>query len=86
MNKIITLVRKEVLDILRDKKTLIMMVAVPVLLYPAMIIGMVLIMNVVASAQQETIHTAAYAVEYEEHVAALKEMQEQGLYPDGLWK
>ena len=77
MNKIITLVRKEVLDILLDKKTLIMMVAVPVLLYPAMIIGMVLIMNVVASAQQETIHTAAYAVEYEEHVAALKEIYKE---------
>ena len=76
MNKIMTLVRKEVLDILRDKKTLIIMVAVPVLLYPAMIIGMVLIMNMVASAQQETIHTVAYAVEYEEQAAALKEIYE----------
>ena len=55
MNKIVTLIRKEVLDILRDKKTLIMMVAVPVLLYPAMIIGMVLIMGMVANMQQETI-------------------------------
>lgn len=77
MNKIATLVRKEVLDILRDKKTLIMMVAVPVLLYPAMIIGMVLIMNVVASAQQETIHTAAYSAEYEEYVATLKEIYKE---------
>ena len=31
-----TILRKEILDTLRDKRTLIMMVAVPVLLYPAM--------------------------------------------------
>ena len=46
MNKIKTLVKKELLDVLRDKKTLIIMVVVPILLYPAMIIGMVLIMNI----------------------------------------
>ena len=77
MNKIVTLVRKEVLDILRDKKTLIMMLAVPVLLYPAMIIGMVLIMGMVASMQQETIHTAAYATEYEQHAAVLEEIYKE---------
>ena len=77
MNKIVTLVRKEVLDILRDKKTLIIMLVVPVLLYPAMIIGMVLIMNVMASMQQDTIHTAAYAAEYEEQAAVLKELYEE---------
>ena len=77
MNKIATLVRKEVLDILRDKKTLIMMLVVPVLLYPAMIIGMVLIMGMVASMQQETIHTAAYLTEYEEQAAVLKEIYEE---------
>ena len=77
MNKIATLVRKEVLDILRDKKTLIMMLVVPVLLYPAMIIGMVLIMGMVASMQQETIHIAAYCAEYEEKVAVLKELYEE---------
>ena len=77
MNKIATLVRKEVLDILRDKKTLIMMLVVPVLLYPAMIIGMVLIMSAVASMQEDTMHTAAYATQYEEHVAVLKELYEE---------
>ena len=77
MNKIVTLIRKEVLDILRDKKTLIMMLVVPVLLYPAMIIGMALIMGTVASMQQETIHTAAYCAEYEEQVAVLKEIYKE---------
>lgn len=77
MNKVMTLIRKEVLDILRDKKTLIVMVAVPILLYPAMIIGMVLIMNMVASSQQETIHTAAYSAECEEYAAALQEIYDE---------
>ncbi len=77
MNKVMTLIRKEVLDILRDKKTLIIMVAVPILLYPAMIIGMVLIMNMVTSSQQETIHTAAYSAEYEEYAAALQELYDE---------
>ena len=74
MNKIKTLVRKEILDILRDKKTLIMMVAVPILLYPSMIIGMVLIMSMIASSQQETVHIAAYSSEYETQVEALREI------------
>ena len=83
MNKIVTLIRKEVLDILRDKKTLIMMVAVPVLLYPAMIIGMVLIMGMVANMQQETIHTAAYSTEYEEPAAVVKiHMENRHIFTD----
>ncbi len=77
MNKVMTLIRKEVLDILRDKKTLIIMVAVPILLYPAMIIGMVLIMNMVTSSQQEKIHTAAYPAKYEEYAAALQEIYDE---------
>lgn len=77
MNKIKTLVRKEILDILRDKKTLIIMVAVPILLYPALIIGMVLLMNMIASSQQEKVHTAAYPVEYEAQVMSLQEIYEE---------
>ena len=77
MNKVMTLIRKEVLDILRDKKTLIIMVAVPILLYPAMIIGMVLIMNMVTSSQQEKIHTAAYPAKYEEYAGALQEIYDE---------
>lgn len=76
MNKIKTLVRKEILDILRDKKTLIIMVAVPILLYPAMIIGMVMIMSMIAATQEEKIHTAAYAAEYEEQAAVLEQIYE----------
>ena len=77
MNKVLTLIRKEVLDILRDKKTLIIMVAVPVLLYPAMIIGIVMIMSMIASSQMETIHTAAYSTEYEEYATAFQEIYDE---------
>ena len=38
MKKIGILIKKEVRDILRDKKTLIMIVVVPMLLYPLIII------------------------------------------------
>ena len=34
-----TLVKKEMLDVFRDKKTVIMMLVVPVILYPLIFIG-----------------------------------------------
>ena len=34
-----TLVKKEMLDVFRDKKTVIMMMVVPVILYPLIFIG-----------------------------------------------
>lgn len=60
MRQIKTLVKKEMLDILRDKKTLIMMVVVPVLLYPLILIGMTMAMSMIMQSQEETVHTVAY--------------------------
>lgn len=76
MKKIKILVRKEILDILRDKKTLIIMVAVPMLLYPAIIIGMVFVMNFFMQSQEEHIHTVAYSTQDEEEVLRLREIYE----------
>jgi len=47
MNKqtIFSLYKKEMLDIFRDKKTMIIMVLVPLFLYPCMMLGMMLIMS-----------------------------------------
>ncbi len=47
MNKktIFSLYKKEMLDIFRDKKTMIIMVLVPLFLYPCMMLGMMLIMT-----------------------------------------
>ncbi|MBQ9929027.1 MAG: CPBP family intramembrane metalloprotease [Lachnospiraceae bacterium] len=60
MKRLKTLIKKEIMDILRDKKTLIIMVVVPLLLYPTIMIGMSLIMSMVIQSQEEAVHTVAY--------------------------
>ncbi len=77
MNKIMTLVKKELLDVLRDKKTLIIMVVVPILLYPAMIIGMVFIMNMIMQSQTESEHIAAYDTTDQMYIEKLEEIYEK---------
>ncbi len=47
------LFKRELLDIFRDKKTMVMMIVLPLLLYPAIIIGMVFVVNKISSAQEE---------------------------------
>lgn len=74
MNKIKTLIRKEILDILRDRKTLVMMVVVPVLLYPLIIIGMALLFGRMAQSQEEKVCTAGYLAKYEDTVSHLREL------------
>ncbi|MCH5248660.1 MAG: CPBP family intramembrane metalloprotease [Lachnospiraceae bacterium] len=44
-----TLVKKEMLDVLRDKKTVVMMLVVPVILYPLIFIGAMQVMAMVSS-------------------------------------
>ena len=39
------LYKKEILDVLRDKKTIIMMVIVPLLIYPLMFVGGMVMMS-----------------------------------------
>lgn len=65
MRIIRTLIKKEVRDILRDKKTLVIMVAVPLLLYPAMIMGIALLMSNIAGSQAGQVYTIAYPKEDE---------------------
>lgn len=76
MRQIKTLVRKEILDILRDKKTLIMMVVVPVLLYPLILIGMTMIMGTMMQSQEETVHTVYYPREQVQFADNLKRLYE----------
>lgn len=72
MKKIQILIRKEIQDILRDKKTLIMMVVVPVLLYPLMIIGITLIMGHIMQSQGDTTYEVGYDAKYEDFVSELQ--------------
>lgn len=55
MNKktVFSLYKKEMLDIFRDKKTMIIMVLVPLFLYPCMMLGMMLIMSSISQESLE---------------------------------
>ncbi len=77
MRKIRTLVKKEVTDILRDRKTLILMVLVPVLLYPTIMIGMTLVMNSYMMAQAEKEYTIGYTEECSAIIENLERIYEQ---------
>lgn len=66
MNKQIikALYKKEILDILRDKKTLLMMIVVPLVLYPLIFLGSMALAS--SMANQSTAH--AYHIAIDEHV------------------
>ena len=72
MRKIAVLVKKEVRDILRDKKTLVMMVVVPILLYPLIIIGMSIGISLFMNAQEDNDHTVGYDGAYEAEVRQME--------------
>ncbi|MCR4691066.1 MAG: ABC transporter permease [Lachnospiraceae bacterium] len=78
------LYKRELLDIFRDKKTVVMMVALPILLYPALIIAMVLIINAVTASQAEKEYTVYMDLDQEADTAirgfaALDEKDEDAL-------
>ena len=75
MRKMKILLGKELLDILRDKKTLIIMVLVPILLYPAMLMGIVLVSSGLLASQKEKTYQVAYSAE-DVPVQELKEFYE----------
>ena len=77
MKKIGILIKKEVRDILRDKKTLIMMVVVPMLLYPLIIIGMSLAVSMFMQSQVIEAHIVEYNAQYEEEVNALERLYKE---------
>ena len=58
-NKIKALLKRELTDIFRDKKTLCMMVLLPLLLYPLMIVGMTLLFSAITQSQEETTYQVA---------------------------
>lgn len=70
-----TLIKKEVLDVFRDKKTVIMMLVVPVILYPLIFIGA---MQVVAAISSSTDNqNYIIAVEAEDDGAFFKTLQDR---------
>ncbi len=61
MNKriVASLYKKEIIDILRDKKTMLMMIVVPLVLYPLLFVGTMMLMKSMMNASTEKSYTVA---------------------------
>ena len=69
--RMFALFKREVKDIFRDKKTMIMMIVVPIFLYPLLIIGMTLIVNAINVSQMDKSYKVSYVSIDEETVNSL---------------
>ncbi|MBO6016075.1 MAG: ABC transporter permease [Lachnospiraceae bacterium] len=74
--RMFALFKREVKDIFRDKKTMIMMIVVPIFLYPLLIIGMTLIVNAINVSQMDKSYKVSYVSIDEETVNSLTEISE----------
>ncbi len=54
------LFKREIRDILRDKKTMIMMVLLPLVLYPLLIVGIALLSTAIIQSQEEKTYVVAF--------------------------
>lgn len=71
-----TLFKKEMLDVLRDKKTVVMMLVVPIILYPLLFIGVMQLMAAISSSMEE--QNYRIAVEAEDEGAFLRRLTAYG--------
>lgn len=77
MRKIRILIKKEIMEILRDKKTLIIMVLVPLLMYPLLIIGMTLGMSLIMQSEEEQEHIVGYRMEDKAYLEPIEELYQR---------
>lgn len=77
MKKIGILFKKEMTEILRDKKTLIIMLIMPLIVYPAMLIGLSLGISMIMQSQAEDSQIVGYSIEDEEYIQTLKAIYER---------
>ena len=77
MKKIGILVKKEMTEILRDKKTLIIALIMPLILYPAMLIGLSLGLTMIMESQAEDSQIVGYNIEDEAYIEPLRALYEQ---------
>lgn len=77
MNKIGILFKKEMTEILRDKKTLIIMLIMPLIVYPAMLIGLSLGISMIMQSQADDSQKVGYSIEDEGYIQPLKEIYEK---------
>ncbi|MCM1153811.1 MAG: ABC transporter permease [Roseburia sp.] len=70
-----TLMKKEILDVFRDKKTVLMMLVVPLILYPLIFIGAMSVVSFIASNMEE--QNYRIAVEAEDDGAFVHKLMEK---------
>lgn len=58
--KLQTLYKKEIMDVIRDKKTILTMVVLPVILYPLLFLIIMQVISMINTAQQERTYYIAY--------------------------
>lgn len=69
------LYKKEMLDILRDKKTILVMILIPLIVYPLLFVGAMSVVSMIASNQEEATYRVAFYQVTEEK--AIREVMEQ---------
>lgn len=79
MKRMRALFKRELTDILRDKKTLIMMIVVPIILYPLLIVGMTLLMSAIINSQAEKTYLVAFENDevLSEHIGKILEEEQE---------
>lgn len=60
MRQLKTLYKKEIMDVIRDKKTILTMVVLPVILYPLLFLVIMQVMTMILSTQEEQTYYVAY--------------------------
>lgn len=68
-----TLYKKEIMDVIRDKKTILTMVVLPVILYPLLFLVVMQIMTMILSNQEEQTYYVAYDKVSEQDQKALED-------------
>lgn len=72
------LYKKEILDIFRDKKTMLVMVLVPILLYPLLFLGATYVASMVLTNQEQATYNIAFGpMEEEEEIREIMEQAEE---------
>lgn len=72
------LYKKEILDILRDKKTIVVMILIPLIVYPLIFFGAMSVVSMIASNQQEaTYRVAFWKVTEEDAISKVMEQEKE---------
>lgn len=71
--KLKTLYKKEIMDVIRDKKTVFTMVVLPIILYPVLFLVVMQVMMLINTNQQEKTYHIAYDKVSDEHRIALND-------------